>query len=79
MAINLVIKVDEDFNPNHNNIIVYDEKEKIWKPVTKEFFLKEVNERFKNQLEENRAVAEKIEKLNNKISKLAEILKGELS
>lgn len=78
MAINLVIKVDEKFNPNHDNIIVYNSKKKVWEPTTKEFFLKEVDEHFKNQLEENRAVAEKIEKLNNKISKLAEILKGEL-
>jgi HD superfamily phosphodiesterase len=79
MAINLVIKVDEDFNPEHDNIIIYNSEKGVWELVTKDFFFKEVKKEFQKQFEENKAVAEKIEKLNNKISKLAEILKGELS
>lgn len=78
MAINLVVKVDEDFNPEHDNIIVYNSDKGVWELVTKDFFFKEVKKEFEKQFEENKAVAKKIEELNNKISKLAGIIKEEI-
>lgn len=78
MAINLVIKVDETFNPNHDNIIVYNSKKKIWEPTTKQAFLNEVNIEFKNKDLVIEEMKKEIETLNSKISKLAQIMKGEL-
>ena len=78
MATNIVIKVDDNFNPLHDNVLVYNAKTKIWEAQSKEVILSEVNKEFKKNNEERTKILNEIKTLNSKISKLAEIMKGEL-
>ena len=78
MSINLVIKVNENFNSKNNHILVYNSKTKLWETQSKDIFLNETKKELINKDKKIKELEKTIENLNLKIVKLAEIIKGEI-
>lgn len=78
MAINLVIKVNENFNSKNNHILVYNSKTKLWETQSKDIFLNETKKELIHKDQKIKELEKTIENLNLKIVKLAEIIKGEI-
>ena len=66
MINNLVIKVEGELNPKHNDILIYNSTKEVWEVQSKIVFLNEINHKIK-VLEEN--FNKKLQESDNKITK----------
>ena len=82
MINNVVIKVDGEFKPKDNDILVFNSKKNAWEIQTKEVLFNDINKKIK----ELKAKIEEVEKLSleranqnqDKIIRIARILKKEI-
>lgn len=82
MMNNLVIKVDGEFKPKDNDILVFNSKKNAWEIQTKEVLFNDINKKIK----ELKTKIEEVEKLSleranqnqDKIIRIARILKKEI-
>lgn len=68
---NLVLKVQENENPQESDILVFNKEKQCWITIPKCVFLHELTK-------DVELLKKQVEKANQNISALAEILKGEL-
>ena len=76
--VNVVLKVQENFNPKDNDILVYNHSKGCWELVTKVAYLNGVNSQIKALVKENEALKNEIKGVKNDISILAKIIKEKM-
>ena len=76
--VNVVLKVQENFNPKDNDILVYNHNKGCWELVTKVAYLNGVNSQIKALVKENEALKTEIKGVKNDISILAKIIKEKM-
>lgn len=75
---NVVLKVQENFNPKDNDILVYNQGKGCWELLTKVAYLNGVNSQIKNLFKENEALRKELKEAKDDISKLAKIIKEKM-
>lgn len=76
MPVNLIIKVDDNFKPHDEDIIVYNQKKDKWEVKSKVSFFAQTKKELIDKDEKIKNLKNEICALNSKISKLAKIVKG---
>ena len=76
--VNVVLKVQENFNPKDNDILVYNNSKSCWELVTKVAYLNGVNSQIKALVKENEALKNEIKGVKNDISILAKSIKEKM-
>ena len=75
---NVILKVQENFNPKDNDILVYNNKKGCWELVTKVAYLNGVNSQIKYLIKEIETMKNEIIDVKDDISKIAKMIKERL-